>query len=129
MKSLSFPVMFKNSKTLVSDGKAATMTNLALLLKSMKGGLFGDPYFGTRLMDLFYAQNNSALNDIVVDEIYTAILQFMPQLKLTRKDISITRDALSLFVTIRATNLLDVSTNMYTIKLMTGDDQLNEDIV
>lgn len=126
MKSLSFPVMFKNSKTVTKNDKAATMTNLSLLLKSSKGSLFGDPYFGTRLMDLFYAQNNKALNDIVVDEIYTAIIQFMPQLKLTRQDITITRDALSLYVNITATNSLDLSTDMYSIKLMTGDDQLNE---
>ena len=126
MKSLSFPVMFKNSKTVIKNDKAATMTNLSLLLKSSKGSLFGDPYFGTRLMDLFYAQNNKALNDIVVDEIYTAIIQFMPQLKLTRQDITITRDALSLYVNITATNSLDLSTDMYSIKLMTGDDQLNE---
>lgn len=126
MKSLSFPVMFKNSKTVIKNDKSATMTNLSLLLKSSKGSLFGDPYFGTRLMDLFYAQNNKALNDIVVDEIYTAIIQFMPQLKLTRQDITITRDALSLYVNITATNSLDLSTDMYSIKLMTGDDQLNE---
>lgn len=127
MKSLSFPVMFKNSKTVINNDKAATMSNLSLLLKSSKGALFGDPYFGTRLMDLFYAQNNVAIEDIVIDEIYTAIVQFMPQLQLTRKDITIKRDALSLYVTLTATNSLDQSTDMYTIKLMTGDDNLNEE--
>lgn len=127
MKSLSFPVMFKNSKTVINNDKAATMSNLSLLLKSSKGSLFGDPYFGTRLMDLFYAQNNVAIEDIVIDEIYTAIVQFMPQLQLTRKDITIKRDALSLYVTLTATNSLDQSTDMYTIKLMTGDDNLNEE--
>lgn len=126
MKSLSFPIMFKNSRTLIKEDEAATMTNLALLLKSSKTSLFGDPYFGTRLMDLFYSQNTVALNDIVIDEIYTAILQYMPQLKLTRKDITVTRDGLALYVNITATNSLDLSTNMYGIKLMTGEDQLNE---
>lgn len=126
MRSLSFPNMFSNSRTIIKEDKSATMSNLSLLLKSAKGGLFGDPFFGTRLMDLFYSINNAALNDIIVDEIYTAILQFMPQLKLTREDITITRDSLNLYVNISATNSLDLNTDMYSIKLMTGDDQLNE---
>lgn len=126
MNSISFPNIFNNSKTVVVEDKTATMNNLYLLLKSSKTGLFGDPFFGTRIMDLFYAQNNRALDDLVIDEIYTAILQFMPQLQLTRKDISISRDKLNLYVNIRAKNSLDLSTDMYTIKLMTGDDQLND---
>jgi len=126
MRSLAYPVMFSNSRTLTVDDKKATLSNLTLLLKSSKNSLFGDPYFGTRLMELFYAQNNSALNDIVIDEIYTAILQFMPQLKLTRNDIKVSRNGTALFVEIKATNSLDLTTNMYSIKLMTGEDQINE---
>ena len=127
MRSLSFPVMFKNTKTLVSEDKDATMNNLSLLLKSSKGELFGDPFFGTKLMELFYAQNNIVLEDLVVDEIYTAIIQFMPQLILTRKDIQITRDKLNLYVSISARNSLNQTTNMYNIKLVTGNDELNEE--
>ena len=125
MKSLSFPMMFKNTKTLVAEDKDATMNNLTLLLKSSKGELFGDPFFGTKLMELFYAQNNVALEDLVVDEIYTAIVQYMPQLMLTRKDIQIKRDKLHLYVTISARNSLNQTTNMYSIKLVTGSDELN----
>lgn len=127
MKSLSFPIMFKNTKTLVAEDRDATMNNLSLLLKSSKGELFGDPFFGTKLMELFYAQNNMALEDLVVDEIYTAIVQFMPQLILTRKDIQITRDKIHLYVNINARNSLNQTTNMYSIKLVTGNDELNEE--
>lgn len=129
MKSLSFPVMFKNTKTMVSDDKKATMSNLYLLLKSSKESLFGDPFFGTNLMNLFYSNNNLALEDLVIDEIYTSILQFMPQLKLTRKDIKIKRDGMSLYAEINAKNVLDLTTNMYSIKLMTGQDKADENIV
>ena len=127
MKSLSFPIIFNNSKSLIKEDKAATMSNLSLLLKSSKGELFGDPYYGTKLMELFYAQNNAALNDIVIDEIYTSICQYMPQLKLTRNDIIVSRKGSKLFVSIIATNSLDLSTDMYSIKLMTGDDVMNEE--
>jgi len=127
MKSLSFPIIFNNSKSLIKEDKAATMSNLSLLLKSSKGELFGDPYYGTKLMELFYAQNNAALNDIVIDEIYTSICQYMPQLKLTRNDIIVSRKGSKLFVSIIATNSLDLSTDMYSIELMTGDDVMNEE--
>ena len=126
MKSLSFPLIFSNSKTNVLSDRQATMSNLKLLLKSSKGELFGDPYFGTKLNELFYAQNNMALTDLVIDEIYTAILEYMPQLKLTRSDITVERDGTSVSVSIKATNKLDLSTDMYSIKLMTGEDQVNQ---
>lgn len=123
MKSLAFPAMFKNSKTGVYSDRQATMSNLALLLKSSKKSLFGDPYYGTNIMETFYSQNHPALNDILIDEIYTSILEFMPQLSLTRDDITITRDGLEVNVNIRAKNMLDESTDMYSIRLMTGSEE------
>ena len=126
MKSIAYPIMFKNSKTLTVDDKKATAQNLSLLLKSYKKSLFGDPFFGTNLMDLFYAQNNAALNDIVIDEIYTAIIRFMPQIKLNRNDITVSRDGTKLYVNIRGTNMLDLTPDQYNINLMTGEDNINQ---
>lgn len=103
------------------DDKQATLSNLKLLLKSSKKSLFGDPFFGTNLMDLFYAQNNVAIKDLVIDEIYTSIIQFMPQMNLKRSDITITQDKTDLYVNIKASNSNDISTDMYSIKLMTGE--------
>ena len=89
MKSLSFPDMFNNATTRTLSDHEATVSNLKLLLKSDKNGLFGDPYFGTNLKKLLFEPNNVVLQDIVIDDIYTAILQFMPQIRIERKNISI----------------------------------------
>lgn len=126
MKSLAFPAMFKNSKMMTYTDRQATMSNLSLLLQTSKNSLFGDPYYGTNIMNTFYAQNHVALDDILIDDIYTAILEFMPQLNLTRNDITIKRDKLNVTVEIRATNMLDQTTDMYSMRLMSGDSQGNQ---
>ena len=54
-----------------------------------------------------FEQNNKILQDLIIDDIYTAILTFMPQLILDRKDIKVTSDRDTVYVNIKATNLLD----------------------
>ncbi len=118
MKSLSFPDMFNNATTRTLSDHEATVSNLKLLLKSDKNGLFGDPYFGTNLKKLLFEPNNVVLQDIVIDDIYTAILQFMPQIRIERKNISIVSSGPDLYVTIKALNLLDYTTDLYNINLI-----------
>nr|DAU00316.1 MAG TPA: lysozyme [Bacteriophage sp.] len=48
------------------------------MLKSTKSSLFGDPYYGTNIKKLLFNQNDSVLVDILIDDIYVAILDFMP---------------------------------------------------
>ena len=100
------------------EGRDATIQNLKLLLLSDRGGLFGDPYYGTVIKKLLFEPNNYILRDIVIDAIYTAILQFMPQILVTRKDISIIQQGHTIYVTVKATNMLDYQTDMYNINLL-----------
>lgn len=118
MNSLAFPNIFNNTSTNVIEDHKATVNNLKLLLASSKGSLFGDPYFGTLIKKLTFEQNNKILQDIVIDEIYTVILQFVPQLLLDRKNIKITSDGINLYANIRAQNILDYETDMYNINLI-----------
>lgn len=136
MYSFSFPKMVSINKANLIEGKEATMSNLALLLESEKKSLFGDPYFGTSLKKFIYEQNDRILIDIVVDEIYTSILTFMPQIRLERKGITITTDGSNsnkegrpisndgkhIYVHINGTYILDESTIDYTIVLL-GDEE------
>lgn len=117
MKSLSFPELFSNSSTRVVSDHEATMSNLKLLLLSEKSELFGDPYFGTNLKKLLFEPNNVILQDLVIDDIYTAILQFMPQIRIERRDISIVSNGDKLYAKIKALNLLDYTTDLYTLNL------------
>lgn len=118
MKSIAFPIMFNNTSTKIVDGHDATLQNLKLLLLSDRGGLFGDPYYGTILKRLIFEQNNSILKDIVVDAIYTVILQFLPQIKVKRKDITIRQDGVDISVNIKAVNMLDFTPDLFNISLM-----------
>lgn len=118
MNSLSFPNIFNNTITKVVSDHAATAQNLKLLLLSDRGAFFGDPYYGTIIKKLIFEPNNFILRDIVIDAIYTAILQFMPQILVNRKDISIVQKGVDIYVTIKATNMLDYQTDMYNLNLL-----------
>lgn len=118
MQSLAFPNMFTNTTTKTVSNHEATASNLKLLLLSEKNSLFGDPYFGTNIKKFLFEQNNAVLQDLVIDDIYTAILQFMPQILVQRKDISIVSRGSNVFVTINALNLLDYTTDLYNINLI-----------
>ena len=65
-----------------------------------------------------FNQNNVILRDIVIDAIYTVILQFMPQILVKRKDITIVQSGTEIYATVRALNMLDYVTDMYNINLL-----------
>lgn len=117
MYSLAFPDMFTTTRTMLYEDRDATLSNLKLLLLSFKGTLLGDPYYGTNLQKIIYSNNHQILRDLVVDDIYMAIAEFMPQLRVARSDIRIWGDRTHLYATISATNLLNYTTNLYEINL------------
>lgn len=121
MKSIKFPDMIKYVTTNVVEDHEATMSNLKLLLLSDRGALFGDPYFGTNLKRLMFDQNNYVLRDVVIDDIYTAILQFMPQILVKRKDITVTADKTRVQINIKAQNMLDYQLDTYNLVLLSED--------
>ena len=63
--------------------------------------------------------------DLLIDEIYTTITTFMPQLSLERKDIKITNDGINIFAQVSCIYLLDRTANLYTIRL-TSDSEDSE---
>ena len=117
MYSIAFPNMFTSSKTNLVEDKEATMSNLKLLLKSRRGSLFGDPNFGTDLMMVFFNQNSPILADLIIDEIYTIIVTMMPQILVSRKDITIFSDGVDVLANLKLTNKVDYTTNLYQINL------------
>lgn len=121
MYSIAWPNMFSSKGTKLVSDHDATVQNLKLMLLSDRGSLFGDPYFGTLWKRLLFDQNNIIIRDIIIDDILTSIQTFMPQLLVQRKDITITSDKYSIYISIKATNLLDYQIDLYNIKL-TGDE-------
>lgn len=123
MKSIAFPQMFNTNSTNIIKDFNATKQNTLLLLRSEKGELFGDPYFGIRLKRYLFDQNNYILKDIIIDEIYTQLALFMPQLIVERRDIKIQQDRAKLYCTFKATNQANFKTDMYSLVLYDEDDQ------
>jgi len=118
MRSIKFPNMFSNTVTNIVEDYDATLQNLKMLLYSEKGELFGDPYYGTNLRKFLYDQNDAILRDLLIDDIYTAIATFMPQVKVNRKDIIITSDGAKITINIIALNRVNFQTDLYSIALL-----------
>lgn len=122
MTSISFPKMFSPTSTNIVKDFDMTRQNLLLLLHSEKGELFGDPYFGIRLKRYLYDQNNYILKDIIIDEIYTQLALFMPQVRVERRDINIVQERAKLYCNFKATNLIDFTTDTYNLVLYDEDN-------
>jgi phage baseplate assembly protein W len=123
MYSIAFPKMLNNTTTNLVQDKEATASNLKILIMSDRTSLYGDPYFGTLIKKFLFEQNNIVLQDMIIDEIYTAILIFMPQIKVEREDITVTSDGVDVFTSVKCLNLLDFTTNLYNINL-TADGEV-----
>ncbi len=122
MNAVQFPQMLKTNKTSLLTGKSATYQNLKYLLLSEKQTLLGDPYFGSRLKSLIYEKKNIIIRDLIIDEIYTCINTYMPQLYIQRKDITLSASRNTVYVTIRAKNMIDYNFEDYTIQLLTAEE-------
>ena len=122
MKSFNFPNMFNKTNSLIINDYYATVSNLKLLLYSDKYSLLGDPYFGTNIKRMLYNQNNSVLKDLLIDDVYDAIVKFMPQLRLSRNDIDIKQKDTDLYCIIKCVNIIDYTTNLYEINLMENEE-------
>lgn len=121
-----WPKIFSSNSTIVSkdsdDSVAATMQCIHLLLSSEEGTLFGDPEFGLRLKRYMHNQNNYILKDILVDEIYTKMITFCPQVFLERKNINITQDGPLLKALIYCKDQRNFKTNMFELVLLNTEE-------
>lgn len=128
MRSIQFPNMLTSSSTNVTVTNAqATMQNLLALLGSERGELTGDPDYGVAIKRYIFEQNNFILRDIIIDELYTQITTFMPQVIINRKDIKITQTGIGkrakLEASIKVTNRLDFTTNTFNLVLFNNEEQ------
>ena len=124
MKSLRFPDMFNTASTnVVTDSHDATFQNILLVLGAEKGEFVCDPYFGMRLRRYIFDQNNYVLKDIIIDEIYTQLMVFMPQLLVNRRDITLIADRATLSCTIKVTNRADFTVDTYNLVLFNGEGE------
>lgn len=117
MYSFDFPVMIRNNNAVLLKDKEAVKSNLQLLFSSERQELFGDPYYGSLIKRVIFEQANSLVSDLLIDELYTSIITFIPQIFLTRQDITLTVDKTKLYANISYIYVPDNTSDMYTILL------------
>ena len=119
MHILSWPNIFNSNQQTINllNDKEATLRTLNLLLNTEKGELFGDPYFGLRLKRLLFEQSSPILSDLIIDEIYTGVKEFIPQITVRRSDISVVRNKASITVNLNVIYNQDNTSDLYIINL------------
>lgn len=127
MKSIKFPKMFNTNSTNIwkaDEYLASTTQNVKLVLKSTRGELIGDPYFGLMLKQFMFDQNNYILKDQIIDMIYTQLALFIPQVKVERDDIEIVQDKQKgkLYCTFSGINQIDYQLNTFNLLLFSDTD-------
>ncbi len=121
MYSLSFPNMIKNNQVQLVKDTDATQSNLALALLSNKRAFVYDPDFGCALGSMFFNQNNDLIPELVIDQVYSCIVTFMPQLQLSRNDITLVQSSKGVTININTKNILTNEASLYSIKLLNPD--------
>ena len=118
MKSFSWPDIFKGGRVEILSDKDAIKNNLLLLLGAEKGGLFGDPGFGTLLKRYLYEQNSTVMRDLVREEIYDSIRKYAPQVKVDRTGIVITKNKASVYITMYYSYINENVSDMFSIEIL-----------
>lgn len=117
MYSFGFPKMLNHTTANLLLDKEAIRSNILLLLSSEQETLFGDPYFGSQLRKYIFEQSQSIVVDLLIDRLYTCISTFMPQVFLTRDDISVYAEKTTIYADIKYYYVRDNTSDLFTIKL------------
>ena len=122
VNSIVFPKMLNHNRVQTVQDKDATLQNIKLVLGSEKGEFKFDPFFGIRLKRYMFEQNNYVLQDLLLDEIYEQLVNFVPQITLKRKDISFQKERAKLYITIKCINREDFTPNTYNLVLLESQE-------
>ncbi len=124
MYSFNFPSMLSSATANLKTDKDAVRSNVLLLLQSERNTLWGDPYYGTQLKRLLFEQASHIIVDLVVDEIYTTLVTFIPQIFIKREDITLSSNGADIYVELKYTLMTDNSVDIYTINLTDTEETL-----
>ena len=124
MYSCAFPRMLNSTTANLLQDKEAIRSNMILLLSSERDTLFGDPYYGAELKKYLFEQSGAIVPDLLIDELYTTIKTFMPQVYITRKDIKVYVVNTTLYADIKYYYIIDNTSDLFTIKLTQSSEEV-----
>lgn len=123
MYSLDFPNIFNGSSVSLVKDYDAVKSDLKALLYSNKGGLFGDPYYGTNLKKVLWEQAyEPVIQEIIKDEVFEVIYSYMPQITVDRSSIKVDVSGNAVVVSIDVKSSNGIESNLYQITLLTGEE-------
>lgn len=120
--SIDFPNIFNGSTVKIKNDYDAIKSDLKLLLGAEKGGLYGDPNFGTALKQIIYMQaDKSVVKELIKDEIFESIYSYMPQISIDRDDIDveIVNNVVSASISVKSDS--SIESDLLQIDLLTVD--------
>lgn len=118
MRSINFPIIQKQH-SICADGCESIKQGLFLLLNTTCGELMADPQFGCGVRNRIFKANDTFNRTMIKEDIYSAIQKFAPYVRVRREDITVTSQTLAkVLVSIKATSLLDFTTDMYSIEIL-----------
>lgn len=129
MRSYKFPKMFNSNSSriwLPEEHGKATRQNALLLFQTERGELECDPYFGILLKHYMFNQNNYILKDMLLDTLYTQIVIFLPQIKVTRNSIKLIPDKLKGRVYCKFSGINQIDYTHNTFNLVLFDETLQQ---
>lgn len=120
MKSIGFPNIFKGTSTIVEEDNS-TMENIKLVIGSNVRSFFGDPMFGSDLRRFLYDQNSRYLAEVVADEIAICLNEFIPQIAVSRQDITVNIDKNVMSISINCILKESGTPSVFRVSLLDAD--------
>lgn len=97
---IGFPNTVSNKNIIIVSDEDYVSQSLVGLINTTKGELLGDPEFGSNILLYLFEINEEALIDLIANDIYESVMRYVPQIIISRNDItgSIYEDTLRLIV-------------------------------
>lgn len=126
MYSIGFPDIFNGSTVFLDKDYEAIKNNLELLLGSNRGGLFGDPQYGTKIKTVLWEQAHEyIMKELVKDDLFEAIYSYIPQVEINRDDIEVEVIDNFVQVTIKVKSDTGIKSDLVTLQFM-KDESIKE---
>lgn len=126
MYSIGFPDIFNGSTVFLDKDYEAVKNNLELLLGSNRGGLYGDPQYGTKIKTVLWEQAHEyIMKELVKDDLFEAIYSYLPQIEINRDDIEVAVIDNFVQVTIKVKSDTGIKSDLVTLQFM-KDESIKE---
>lgn len=110
-----------SGKNVFVSGTESINICLGLLLRTSKGELLGDPQFGCNLMRYMHEPNDLVLQDLVREDILSAISLYEKRISVMSSGIEVTSDDNTVYVSISYTIIKTGTNGTFDLAMLRSD--------